>query len=196
MQKPLAIDLFCGLLQAKLDRRADAPVNQLVTRRAENPEHVSLGVARECPRAVPTEFRLVRDLQDARLTARLARGRNVRIPATHPVELGVPVWTPRIVGPLSGGISTRPNAPKLPRGLTGAVLGAIPAIGAGRHDLEVRSAAGAVLPPSRHVGLFSPPPASRAPRAGRRAIELVRPYGDEVCGAFATGQFVHGEAVP
>jgi hypothetical protein len=192
---PLAVDLCCGLLQSQLDRRTDAAINQLVARRTENPEHVSLGVADQRPGAVPAELRLVSDFQDARLAAAFAGARDVGMPPTHPVELGVLIGAACVVGPLPGRISPRPDAAQLASGFPGAVRRTVASVGAGRDDIEVRPAARAVLSPRRDVCLL---PASSTPCAAgtrRGAVELVRPYGHEFCGAVATGQVVHSGAI-
>lgn len=44
IMKPLAIDLFCGLFQAKLVRRGYAIIQQFMAGRAQHPKHVALRV--------------------------------------------------------------------------------------------------------------------------------------------------------
>lgn len=73
MDKPLAIDLFCGLSQPKFCRCANAAIKELVTCRAENPNHMWLCVGYQAPSPVAFMRWLVCDLKDTVLAARLAR---------------------------------------------------------------------------------------------------------------------------
>lgn len=192
---PLAIDLCCGLCEPEFGLRANAAVEQLVARWAKHPEHVPLRVADERPGAVAGKFRLVRDLQDAILAAAFARRGNVRVSAAHPVELGVLIGSARVVFPLPRRIAPRPNASKLACGFPRAIRRAVTLIGAGRDNLKMSAAARAVFSRRRHVGLFTPAAATGPSRAAGGAIEFVRPYGLERCGAITTGQIIHSGAI-
>ena len=86
MSKPLAIDLFCGLSKPKFLLRAYPVIKKLVTRRAQYPDHVSLGVLCEPPRAVSIEFRAVRNLKNSILATCFACPRHVRIAPAQPID--------------------------------------------------------------------------------------------------------------
>jgi hypothetical protein len=137
----------------------------------------------------------VGDLKDAHLAAAFAGRRNIRIASAHPIELRVLVRPASIVPPLPGRIAPRPYAAKFAGGLACAVSRAIPPIGAGRDNLKMSAAARAVFSRRRHVGLFTPAAATGPSRAAGGAIEFVRPYGLECCGAISTGQVVHSGAI-
>jgi len=57
-ERALAIDLFCGLFQAKLVFRADTAVKQFVTSWTKNPDHIALGIGDETPR-FRSRFRVI-----------------------------------------------------------------------------------------------------------------------------------------
>jgi hypothetical protein len=137
----------------------------------------------------------VRDLQDTSLAAAFACRRNVRVAAAHPVELGVAVRATYIVRPLPRWIAPSPYAAKVAGCLTGAVRRAVPLVRAGRDNLEMRAAARTVLPGGCHIGLLTPPASASAASAQTRAVELIRPYGLECCGANTTGQVIHSGAL-
>jgi hypothetical protein len=193
--EPLAIDLCCGLTQSELHLVADASVKQLVARRTEHPKHVPERVADQRPSSVPRELGLVRDFQDSIFAAAFASRGNVRISTAHPVELRIPVRTVRIVTTLTRWIASSPNSSEFARRLASARHRAIALIRARWRDAEMLSAARAVSSSSCDIGLLSSSAAARAPNTARRAIQLVRPYGPKLCGAFPTGQIVHSGAV-
>jgi len=184
-----------ALFQPKLVRRADAAIDELVARRAKNPKHVPLGIADKCPSSVARELWFVRDLQNARLSATFARRGNVGISSPHPIEFRVFVGAARIIASLTRGISASPNPAQLARCLACAFSGAIALIRAWRNDVEVRSAPWTILSGGRDVRLFSASASACATSATLRAIELIRPYGAERCGAITTGQVIHSGAL-
>jgi hypothetical protein len=184
----LAIDLFCGLVsrQAELLLGADAPVEQLVARRAQNPNHVPLGICDDLPCAVALVIWLVRYLKDSVLSARFARRRNVGVSAPQSPYNAVLKRTVCIVGFNPIRISAHEKSPLCPRGLTRAVLRTIASIGAWWRYSEMLPAPKAISPILRHIGLFKPASAPSAGRAWLAAVSFIWPLGFETCATIRT----------
>ena len=142
---PLAIDLFCGLFQAKFLLRANAAVKKLVAGGAQNPNHVGLCVRNEPPCAVTFMRRAMGYLKNTNFATGLAGARHFRPPASEPVECCVfelPLlfieWPPLFV------FSPSPLTPQFTRSPIGALDGAIALVSAWRRDQKMRAALGAV----------------------------------------------------
>ncbi len=86
LDKPLCIDLFCGLGlgQSQFLLGADSFVEEFVTGRAQNPNHVRLSVLNLAARTFALILWPVGKLNHARFSARLAGLRKIGIPSTQP----------------------------------------------------------------------------------------------------------------
>lgn len=135
-----AIDLFCGLRQTKFCRRADLPVEQLVTCRAKNPDHMPLHVCDSAPRTISLEIRLMCDLYNASLAASLARRRQVWISTPNAADDTVLASLCFIDRTTFLVLAAGPHAPKFARRFDRTSDRAVPLIGAGRNNLKARSA--------------------------------------------------------
>lgn len=143
--KPLAIDLYCGLFEAQLLPRADSAIEQLVTCGAEYPHHVALRVGGEAPRAVALEIRFMRDLKDAVLAAGFACVWHAWIAALQSVQRRVLVGAVGFVLRSSLRIlASRPRLAQFSRRPDGAIGGAVAAVAVRRLDREVRAASCAI----------------------------------------------------
>lgn len=196
MMKPLAIDLFCGLLQAKRLLAANAVVQKLVACRAKNPEHVPLRVGHEAVCPAPLEAWLVGDLYNSAFAARLTCRRQIRVLSTKARETRVPVRSPRVVSSLRFRMTAMKHPSLSPRSFARAILRAVSPISVGWCDGEVLATACTVSPRSRDVALLTSAPATGASLAWRGAIELVRPLSDELFAAVGAKQIVHKAFMP
>lgn len=195
MNKPLAIDLFCGLFQRKFSARAYPTVKNLVTCRAEYPDHVTLRISHGFPSAVTPVLGFVRDLKNATLAACLASQRQIWEPTPEATDHGILERAPRIVDALNARFASHELATQATRRLPPAILRAIAAVSARRRYLKVFIALETVAASLRYVRLLksSPPPSTTL--AGRRAIEPIWANGPECAFALGAKQIVHAESV-
>lgn len=195
--RPLAIDLYCGLPEAQLFSGADAAIKKLVAGGAQYPNHVTLSVGRQPPRAVAFERRLVRYLQNAIFAARFAGGRHFGISTLQSVQCGILVGTGGLILGASFRIfPPRPSLSQFARGRSGAFNGAVATVAVRRLYLKVRSAPTAIASRFRRAFVLLSSDASRARGAIGRAPFFVRSAGAEGGGALTARQFVHRGTLP
>lgn len=143
--KPLAIDLFCGLLQAQFVLRTDAAVEKLVAGRTKNPDHMRLSVRSKSPSSIALMRWPVCNLKNTIFTARLTRTRHFG-PSTrksvkcHIFEVSFLFveWAAFLV------FACRPNAPKFARSLIGAFHRTISLVRVGWNNIKMFAAFSAI----------------------------------------------------
>ena len=144
--RPIAIDLFCGLFQTKFINGADAPIKQFVTRWTKNPDHMWLSVRNEPPSPVAFVRWTVGYFKDAILTARLAGARHVRPSSSKSIECNILEVSILFVGwPTFLVLSCCPLAAKISRSFVCAFDRTIALIGAWWFDGEMLPAPPAIL---------------------------------------------------
>lgn len=195
MTKPVAIDLFCGLFQAKFGWRADALIKQFVACRAKNPKHLALAVGHKAPSPVAFISWAMRYLKDATFWACFTRCRKIGIFSAQSLKRPVFVGSARVVDLLNTRLSLMETAPLLLCGFPRTLFRAVAFIAVGRWNLEMRTAHPAVTASFRDVGLLSSAPSSRATLTGRRAIEFIRALGFESTCAFDARKIVHNRGL-
>lgn len=172
---PLAIDLYCGLLQAEFRWRANSFVQQLMARRAKHPNHVPLAIGHYAPAPLSLKARFMREFNNARLATGLACGWQIWMLSTHAGDNAtVFVRTTRVVDLLDAWILSMKRA-ALNLGRFGrATIGAIPLIAVRGRDVKVLSANSTIPPRLRFVRLFATSQTALARLATKRAIAFVR----------------------
>jgi hypothetical protein len=194
--KPLAVDLFCGLRrEPQLHGRANALVQQLVARRAENPDHFALTVRHQPPSPISFMAGPVGDFEHPRLTACLARCRQIGVLAAQALQRSVFVGPTRIVDLLHARLAFMERPPLRLGRLCGARRGAVALVAAGWRDVEVRSADAAVSPGRGHIALLSTPAPANPALAAWGAIKFIRALCLERCAAIGAEQIVHSGGV-
>lgn len=150
IQKPLAIDLFCGLDlgDSELNCRADSMIQKLVACRAENPDHVFLCVRGQAPSTIALEVWFMCYFKDAGFTASFTCSWHIRISALESIQSHIfPArvstfllifWTPFFI------FSARPNASQFTGRFCGTLCGAIALIGIWWNNLKMFSAQAAI----------------------------------------------------
>ena len=196
MIKPLAIDLFCGSLQAKFFLRANVAIKELMTGRAENPDHMSLCVGNEFPRAVSLELRFVGDLKDSVLAGSVEGCREVRASAPETPKDGILKRAPGIVYLAHARMAARKLSSVGSRRLFGALSGTVPRVRAGWRDLEMCSAGKAFSSRLNNIHLLPAPPPTSARGAWLRTISLVWSDRPKLNSTVYTKQIVHEDAMP
>lgn len=192
----LAVDLFCGLRQAKLCRRANLFVEQLVTRRTKYPDHIGTTVRHKPPCAIALVARPVRDLNDPTLAASFAGFRQIWIPPTQPLSDPVLVRAPRVVNFLHVGFALVKSAALHLGTLGGASCGAITLVAVRRRNAEVRAADSTVTSGGGYVALLAAPPSADTALTLRRAVKLVRALSLKSGVTIDAKQIVHGGVMP
>ena len=145
--KPLAIDLFCGLFQAEFILRADSSVKKFVASRTEDPNHVRLRVRCHPPRSIAFELWFVRYFKNAILSAGLAGTRHARPPAREPIKCNVFIRPLLLVCRASLFVfARRPYPAMLASRLSGAVHRTISLVCVWRHDFKMPSTPSAIAP--------------------------------------------------
>lgn len=166
--KPLAIDLYCGLFQAEFKRCADAAINQFVACWAENPNHVRLGVACQSPRSVSFKFGAMRDFEDARFPTRFTRFWHIGVSAAKAIKCHVFELAFCLVNRPAGFVfSPCPCFSQVASGLDRAFVRTISAICAWRDYIEVFSTSHTIATSFCYIGLFSPAAAPNATLAAK-----------------------------
>lgn len=183
------------LRQPKFGWRGYTLVQQLVTRRAEYPDHVPLAVRHKSPSAVSLVAGTVSDFQYACLATGFAPQWQVGIFPAEALKRAVFVWSARIVDRLLVRLSLMKGAPLRFRSHCRALRRAIALIAVRRPYVEVRVADSAFPAVSGYVGLFSPATPPGLPRAPGRAIQLVRANCLELSRAIGAKQVMHWRAV-
>lgn len=195
--RALAIDLYCGLLQAEFGNRANLAVKQLVARRAENPDHMALRVGSQSPCAIPFEIRSVSDFEYAILSAGLARGRHTRIPTLESIERRVLVSACGFVFCSSLRIlPSRPRLAQLSCSFNGAISRAISAVTVWWLDRKVRAASSAISAVFRSALVFVSTYPACALCAVVAAPLFVRSDCFERCGTLSAKQIIHARIIP
>lgn len=148
--KPLAIDLFCGLFQAKFFGRGNAFVQQFVTSGTENPEHVTLRISDASPCPISPEVRLVRYFHNPTFAARFTGVRNVLVAPPKAIEDRVCAITRLALLLVKRAafliLPASPETAKLSRSPSRTYIRAIALIGIRWRDGKVRAASLAVTP--------------------------------------------------
>jgi hypothetical protein len=177
--KPLAIDLFCGLGsgQPEFRLRADFLVEELVTRRTENPNHVGLRVFHFPECALSSVLWAVGEFNDSALAAGLASLGKVRIFTTHSNDnTGVLVFASAVVDLLDRWILAVEGSPRFFSRLPRAIIRAVTSIAVGPIDLKVLPADAAILSVASLVGLLKSPKSSCAGLTSERTVAFVWPF--------------------
>lgn len=191
--KPLAIDLFCGLFQAKFFSRTDASIKQLVARGAQYPNHVWLSVFRQSPRPVALKFRPVCDFENAAFTARLACFWHVWISALKPIESYVLVFALGFIGrPALFVFSSRPYLSQVTSSLNRAFVRTISLVAVRWRDAEMRAATSAIAAKISGAFPLSTPRSSGSSSTIAAAPFLIRSDCLEWLGTLPTKQIIHG----
>lgn len=181
MTGPLCIDLFCGLLQSKFFRCADAPIDQFVTGRAQNPDHVRLCVFHFPPCPITLESRPVGQLQHPALSAGLARFRKFwMLPSNPHNDTGILVRPAGIVNRRNLRVSLVKTIPAVFGTLYSAVLGAVSSVTVGRLNSKRSSTYFACLRVLSGIVLLSPSQPSHSRLTSEGAVFLINP----TCGEF------------
>jgi hypothetical protein len=192
--KPLAIDLYCGVCQAKFSLRANASVQEFVTGGAQYPEHARLRISNDAPRTISLELWTVGDLKNAPLSTGLARLRQIAAPARQAIEHCVPERSVSIVERLLSWMAAHPNPAVIARGLAGAIVRTISAVRAGGPDDEGRPTS-AALGRRNFVRLLSAPDAPGSTLATGGAVALIWAPRLKICGTFSANEIIHGGAI-
>jgi len=156
MRKPLAIDLFCGLIEAKLSHCANASIKQFVACRAENPNHVALTILHLAACIHTPVFRSMSNLQHSIFPARFAGSGQIRILPVQPFKNCSSSCSPSVVDLLDVRFSGMKRASLPLARFLSAFIGAVPSIGSWRNYLEVLIADGTVSSRCSRIGLFKP----------------------------------------
>ncbi len=198
--KPLAIDLFCGLVEPKFGLSADAAIEELVACRAENPDHVWLHVRDRTPRPISLVLRLMGEFHNAVFPTRFARLRDFWEPSSHTIDqriwaslslpFGFVCWPSLFVFP------PRPLPPQFSRRRCGTLNRAIALIGVRRLYRKVRSTAAAIRSILRRAFMLLASDAARPLRAIITAPLPVRPRGSKGLFAQMASQLVHRNIMP
>jgi hypothetical protein len=144
IEKPLAIDLFCGLFQSKLIFRAYPTVKKLMASRAQNPNHIGFGILREAPRAISLKFGTMRNFEDSMFSTRFTGLRHIWISFFQSVERIIFELTLRFIGgPPLFVFSPSPHFSQFTRGLCRAFCAAISFVGIRRLYREMDRATSA-----------------------------------------------------
>lgn len=169
----IAIDLFCGLFQAKLLWRGDAFVQNFMACRAQNPNHMALAIGHQAPTPFPFVARAVCHLDNATFSACFARAREVGVFSSESSGYSVLIWTARVVDFLNFWILAMKGAALNFCRLSSAYIRAIALVAVRRRNVEVLSADAAIAPQLSDVRLFAPTKPSLAGLAAIRAIALI-----------------------
>jgi hypothetical protein len=179
---PLAIDLFCGLGlgQAEFGLGANSPVEEFVTCRTKDPNHVRSGVFHLAKRAIAPVLWPVGEFHDPRFSARLTRGWKVGVFPTQPYDdTGILELPSAVVDLLNLRVLPMEGSSRLLRGLSRAVVRAIASIAVRRNDLEVLPADAAVSSGLGFIRLFIPPKSASASLTSDRTVSLVGAFSRE-----------------
>jgi hypothetical protein len=180
--RPLAIDLFCGLasVQAEIFSRADATINQLVACRAENPHHVRLRVFHQSPSAFACVLGAMGNFQDPVLAARLTCLGHLRPSTSQAIKRLVLTGPCRLVRRAAFSIlAARPEPTQFASCFRGAAFRAVALIRIRWRDEEVSPAAPAISSSFRDPFVLLSANTACAARAVTAAPLFVRSCGLE-----------------
>lgn len=192
--RALAIDLYCGLAsaQAEFFLGADATVQQFVTRRAQDPNHVALSIGRQSPSPVSLKFWLVRDLKNSSLAAGFARGRHGWISSLQSIQGCVFECTSELVLLASFRIlATRPCLAEFAGSISRACSRAVASVAVRRVNREMDAASEAVAPTLSRAFVFLTANPACSLSAVVAAPFLVWTLSLELCGALHAGEIMH-----
>jgi hypothetical protein len=145
LMKPLAIDLFCGLSKPKFLGRTYVAIKKLVAGWAQNPDHMTLRIRGQTPRAVPFELWLVCYLKNARFTTRLAGSWHLWPTARQSVECNIFELSPLLIErPTFFVLARRPLSAKFAGRLVGTLCRTIALVSARRDNRKMYAASSAV----------------------------------------------------
>lgn len=194
-RRPMAIDLFCGLLQTKFLGRANLAVKQLMARRAKHPNHVTSTIRHQPAGTVALVRWFVRDFNYTLFATRFACRREVRIFPFQARQATVFIRASRIINCLCFRIAAMERTPLYAAGLRRAFGRAVACVSARRGYLKVLAARPAVTPTFRDVCLLMAPKSSGAGLAFWGAIPFIRPNSVKRSAAQRTEQVVHFESI-
>lgn len=183
--KPLCIDLFCGLGKPQLLWSTYPLIQKLVARRAENQNHVRLGVFHLPPRSITLESRLVCQLKHARFSARLTRLREVWVFSANSYNYaGILEWPTGVINRLDAWISLMKSVSTVLCGSHGARFGTVTSVGIRRGNGEVSSANPAIPTSPHSIGLFAPAQPASAGLTPKRAVQFIDSLGWKLSTAY------------
>ena len=191
MSKPLAIDLFCGLLEPELRWGADALVEKLVACRAQNPDHMPLAVRHKSPSAVALKAGPVSDFDNSRFATRFAHNRYIRIAAPQALKSNVSIRASRVIFALRVGFCFVERLTLRLSCFCCADFRAIALIAVRRRNIEMRTAYAAVASFLCYVILLAAPQPTSAALAFDRTIKLIGTLGFKIAAAIIAGKIVH-----
>lgn len=135
---PLAIDLFCGLSRKpQFVRRANPPVEQLVTGWAENPDHLTQAVGHQPPSPIAFMPRAMRNLQHPAFATGFAASREIGIFTAQTFDRTILVGAARIVDLLNIRLSLVESAALFLGRMCGAWRRAVSLIAVRRRNAEM-----------------------------------------------------------
>lgn len=186
MSRPIVYDLFCGLGlgQSQFLLGADSFVEEFVTGRAQNPNHVRLSVLNLAARTFALILWPVGKFGHTAFPARLADLWQIRESAAQASHYSPSrVRSPGVVAPLDSWIFENESPLLFFARLACAFIRAIAAVRRRCDDGEVGSANEAVSPSLGYVGLFFSSQSTNSGLAAKRAIQLVRSFCIELFSA-------------
>lgn len=187
--KPLCIDLFCGLSQAQLSLRANSSVKEFMTCRTKNPDHMALTIFHLPMSVHAPKLWPVRDLDNSSFSARFASSWKAGILPIYALCESSTTRSSGIVDRLYRWLAAV-KLPSLPfSGFLRAAFGAVPAIRIGCRDSKVLPAYFAVST-QRYYRLLAPSDAPYSRLTAKRAIKLVWASGLKLCPARNAEQVV------
>ena len=189
------LDLFCGRLrEAQLLRTANSLVDELVARRAEEPNHVRLSVFHigSDPATNMLVLRAMRDFQNSGFSACLAFAFQVRISTEKSVGLRVPEAVARMIGepilPVDGRVPLSEGEDVLIGSGARALRGTILAVGARLLREEASSTLAAIPAHFKHTADALASFSGGIGRACWGAIFSIWPLGRELTPAPPTNE--------
>jgi hypothetical protein len=174
--KPIAIDLFCGLVsgQPELFLGADATVQKLMACRAENPNHVGTGVLHLAECSVSAVLWTMGKLNDSAFATGLARSWQIRVFSAHPDNHArVLELSATVIDLLDRWVLSVKRSTLLFGCLARTVLRAISAVAVWLDDFKMLSANPAVPSVTGDIGLLAPPQPTSTRLTFERTVALV-----------------------
>lgn len=173
--KPLAIDLFCGLFQAKILLGAYTPVKQLMARWTQYPNHVPLGIASQSPCAVALKFWSMCDFKNTIFAARFTCLWHCWISAFKAIERYILKLSRCLIGWSADLIlPSIPDLSKLSCRFNGTLIGAISLVTIRLYNIKMITTPYTISADQGDIRLFSSSYAPDLTLASERAIYLVR----------------------
>ena len=181
MDKPVCVDLYCGLALRKshFGAGANLPIQKFMAGRAENPKHVPFQGGGNSPHPISLMFRLVRNLKYPALPARFALERNIWIPSPKSIKNGVLRRALRVIELQLNRMPARPGSPQFSRRIATAIIAAVTAITVGISDLEMRPAFFTFASAFGYISLLAAPQSPTSGLTTCRTIKAIRPISFE-----------------